>query len=196
METSFLFLLIILFVYNSNDNPLPSFPSTHSPSHPPLLFASTHSRFTLLWYQTTVGHQASTGPRASSPTDARWSHPLLHIELEPCISPCILFGRWFSPWMLFVVQWVDLFFLWGCNPLQFCQSFPNSSDGVLPVFRQKWFWVKSFDMDGWPNPSTGARAYLLEVVSTGSISPLLDILANVIPLGSWEPLTSLVSGTF
>ena len=51
-------------------------------------------------------------------------------------------------------------------------------------------------MDGWPNPSTGARAYLLEVVSTGSISPLLDILANVIPLGSWEPLTSLVSGTF
>ena len=51
-------------------------------------------------------------------------------------------------------------------------------------------------MDGWPNPSTGAGAYLLEVVSTGSISPLLDILANVIPLGSWEPLTSLVSGTF
>ena len=124
METFFLFLLMILFVYNSNDNPLPSFPSTHSPSHPPLLFASTHSRFTLLWYQTTVGHQASTGPRASSPTDARWSHPLLHIELEPWISPCILFGRWFSPWMLFVVQWVDLFFLWGCNPLQFCQSFP------------------------------------------------------------------------
>ena len=148
METFFLFLLMILFVYNSNDNPLPSFPSTHSPSHPPVLFASTHSRFTLLWYQTTVGHQASTGPRASSPTDARWSHPLLHIELEPWISPCILFGRWIRPWMLFVVQWVDLFFLWGCNPLQFCESFPNSSDGVLPVFRQKWFWVKSFEKDG------------------------------------------------
>ena len=51
-------------------------------------------------------------------------------------------------------------------------------------------------MDGWLNPSTGARAYLLEVVSTGSISILLGILANVILTGSWEPLAALVSGTF
>ena len=51
-------------------------------------------------------------------------------------------------------------------------------------------------MDGWLNPSTGARACLLDVASIRSVSPLLDILANVIPLGSWEPLNSLVSWTF
>ena len=37
---------------------------------------------------------------------------------------------------------------------------------------------------------------VLEMVSTGSISPLLGILAKVIPIGSWEPLASLASGTF
>jgi hypothetical protein len=39
---------------------------------------------------------------------------------------------------------------------------------------------------------TGGRSYLLEVVFAGSISPLLCILAKVIPVGSWEPLASLV----
>jgi hypothetical protein len=77
----------------------------HTP-HSITLFAFTHSRFTLLWYRSTLGHQASTGPRASPATYARWSHPLLHIELEPCISPYKLFDR--SPWMLFMVQWVDI----------------------------------------------------------------------------------------
>ena len=49
---------------------------------------------------------------------------------------------------------------------------------------------------------TGGHANLLEVVSTGSIPPLLLISANVIPVGSkvvpivsWEPLASLASGT-
>jgi hypothetical protein len=62
--------------------------------------------------------------------------------------------------------------------------------------RQKQFWFKDFGMGGWPYPSSGGSAYLLEVVSSGSISLLLGILANVIPVESWEPLASLVSGTF
>ena len=33
------------------------------------------------------------------------------------------------------------------------------------------FWVKTFEMGGWPHPLTRSCAYLLEVVSTGSISP-------------------------
>ncbi|KRY95566.1 hypothetical protein T11_5034 [Trichinella zimbabwensis] len=73
-----------------------------------------------------------------------------------------------------MVQWVDI---------------------VLPMGLQSPS-VKIFDMDGWLNPSTGARACLLDVASIRSMSPLLDILANVIPLGSWEPLTSRVCGTF
>jgi hypothetical protein len=43
------------------------------------------------------------------------------------------------------------------------------------------------------NPSTGGLAYLLEVVSSGSISLLLGILAKVIHIESWVPLTSQVS---
>jgi hypothetical protein len=33
-------------------------------------------------------------------------------------------------------------------------------------------------------------------VPSGSISPLVGIFANVIPTGSWDPLTFLVFGTF
>lgn len=44
--------------------------------------------------------------------------------------------------------------------------------------------------------STGGHAYLLEVVSTGYMSPLLGILAKVVTIGSWEPLASLKSVTF
>jgi hypothetical protein len=43
-------------------------------------------------------------------------------------------------------------------------------------------------------PQLGAM--LLEVVSTGFLSPLLGISANVIPVGPWVPLASLVSGLF
>ena len=44
-----------------------------------------------------------------------------------------------------------------------------------------------FKVGGWPYHSTGGHAYPLDVVSTGSLSPLLDILAKVLPFGSWEP---------
>jgi hypothetical protein len=59
-------------------------------------------------------------------------------------------------------------------------------------FRQ--FYVKDFEMSWWPHPSSGG--HILEAVSLGSISLLLGISANAIPIGSWEPLTSLAHGTF
>jgi hypothetical protein len=52
-------------------------------------------------------------------------------------------------------------------------------------FRQEWFWVKNSE-DGWLVPaSTEGPVYLLRVVSSGSISPLLGILAKVILPESW-----------
>ena len=51
-------------------------------------------------------------------------------------------------------------------------------------------------MGRWPHASAGDYVYLLEVVCLGSTSSLLGISAKVVPIGSWEPLTSLVSGTF
>jgi len=35
-------------------------------------------------------------------------HSLLHMQLEPWVTPCILFGWWFSPWKLWVVWLVDI----------------------------------------------------------------------------------------
>jgi hypothetical protein len=40
--------------------------------------------------------------------------------------------------------------------------------------------IKNFEMGGWLHPSTGGHAYLLEVVSTGSISSLMCISAKAI----------------
>ena len=56
-------------------------------------------------------------------------------------------------------------------------------------FSQEQFWVKNFEVGRWPHPSTWGHAYLLKVVSSGFISPLLDISANVIPVGSLENLS-------
>jgi hypothetical protein len=52
------------------------------------------------WHSPTRRHRAFTGPRASPPIDVRLGHPLLHIQLEPWVPPCVLFGWWFSPWEL------------------------------------------------------------------------------------------------
>ena len=43
---------------------------------------------------------------------------------------------------------------------------------------------------------TGGHDDSLDVVSIGSLSPLLVILANVLSVGSWETLRYLASGTF
>ena len=58
-------------------------------------------------------------------------------------------------------------------------------------FEQEHYWAKNFEIGGWHLPLT----YLLVVVSTGSVSTFLCILAIVISFGSWEPLSSLASVT-
>ena len=46
----------------------------------------------------TPEHRAFTGPRVSPPIDDWLGHPLLHMQLEPWIPPCVLYGWWFSLW--------------------------------------------------------------------------------------------------
>jgi hypothetical protein len=41
-----------------------------------------------------------TRPRASPLIDVPQGHLLLHIQWEPQVAPCVLFGWWFSPWEL------------------------------------------------------------------------------------------------
>jgi hypothetical protein len=73
-------------------SPLPA--SMRESPHPP-----THSCLPGLT-SPTLGHWAFTGPRTSPPIDAWQGHPLLHMRLELWVTPCLLFGWWFSPWEL------------------------------------------------------------------------------------------------
>ena len=51
-----------------------------------------------------LGHQTSPKPRASPSVAVRQGHPLLHLHLEPSISPGILLGWWCSLWENCVVR--------------------------------------------------------------------------------------------
>ena len=69
--------------------------------------------------------------------------------------------------------------------LKVVQSLDGLSFSFCSIsFRQEQFWVKIFETGEWCHPSTGGHAFLQEVIATGSISPLLAISANVIPVGS------------
>jgi hypothetical protein len=94
--------------------PYPCFYEVVSP--PP-----THS---LLSHSPTLGLRDFTGPRASSPIDAQRGHPLLHMQLEPWVLPCILFGWRFSPWELWVYWLVHIVV---ANPFSSFRPFSNSS---------------------------------------------------------------------
>jgi hypothetical protein len=48
------------------------------------------------WPRHLLGHRIFTGPRASPPTDDRLGHPLLHMQLELRVPPCVFFDWWFS----------------------------------------------------------------------------------------------------
>jgi hypothetical protein len=64
-------------------------------------------------------------------------------------------------------------------------------------FREGQFCVNIFEMGGWPYSSTRAMPNLwMYMLSTGPLTFLSGISANVIPVVSWEPLAFLESGTF
>jgi hypothetical protein len=61
---------------------------------PPPAPQPTHSH-SWSWYSPILEHRAFTGPRASPPVD-RLGHPLLHMQLEPQVPPCVFFDWWYS----------------------------------------------------------------------------------------------------
>jgi hypothetical protein len=100
----FYFLLDIFFIYTQMLSPLLVPPSKISPvlSSLPLLLwgcSSTHpsSPTSLPLIPLHCGSYAAfIGPRSFPPVDAWQGHPLLHMQLEPCV----LLGWWLSPWEL------------------------------------------------------------------------------------------------
>ena len=86
--------------YILNVIPFPSFPSENPypfsppPAHQPSTPASCS------WHSPILGHITFTGPRDSPLTHDLQGHPLLNMQLEPWVPPCVLFGWWFGPWEL------------------------------------------------------------------------------------------------
>ena len=106
----FNFLLDIFFIYILNVS-IPSHPpkplshptlpcfndSIPPPIHPLPL---TCPPITLHWGIETSQDQRTT-------TDVQQGHPWLHMQLEPCFPPCVLFVWWFSPrelWRIWLVH--------------------------------------------------------------------------------------------
>jgi hypothetical protein len=61
------------------------------------LLPNTPTPASCAWHSPILGHRTFTGPRASPPIDDRLGHPLLHMQLEPRVPPCVFFDWWFSP---------------------------------------------------------------------------------------------------
>jgi hypothetical protein len=76
--------------------PLPLLPNPHTPTSQP-------------WHSPILEHRTFTGARDSHPIDGLLGHPLLHMQLEPWVPPCVFFGWWFSPrelwgyWLVHIV---------------------------------------------------------------------------------------------
>jgi hypothetical protein len=72
--------------------------SPPTPPHTPsllLLLPNPPTLTPLFWHSPTLGHRAFSRPRASPPIDAQQGHSLLHMQLEPWVPPCVLFGWWY-----------------------------------------------------------------------------------------------------
>jgi hypothetical protein len=74
-----------------------------TPSHIPFslsLLTNPPTPTSWPWHSHTLGHRAFIGQRASHPIAVWLGHSGLHMQLEPWVPPCVLFGWWFSPWEL------------------------------------------------------------------------------------------------
>jgi hypothetical protein len=88
IDTLFTFQILSPFLDSPPKTPYP-LPLAPTPAHQP-----THS---------------CRKPRASPPTDDPLGYSLLHMQLKPCVLPCVFFGWWFSLrelwgyWLVYIV---------------------------------------------------------------------------------------------
>jgi hypothetical protein len=75
-------------------------------AHPTNQHTHSHSQS---WHYPILGHRTFTGPMASPPINDWLGHPLMNMQLEPWVPPCIFFDCWFSPkklwgyWLVHIV---------------------------------------------------------------------------------------------
>jgi hypothetical protein len=148
------FLLIILFIYISSVIPFTSFPSTAPYPIPSPCFyeAAPPSTHSLSPHCPSIPLHRAINPSqdqgASPPIDAWKGLPPLHMQLEPCVPPCVRFGWWFNPWELRGVWLVDIVVL----PMGLqTSSAPTVLSLTSPLVAQ---------LDGWLQASTSVLVRL------------------------------------
>ena len=82
-------------------SPKPSIPCPRSSPKP------NHSRFLALAFPRTGAYDLCRTKGLSS-HDGRLGHPLLHMQLETRVPPCVFFDWWFSPRELWGYWLVDI----------------------------------------------------------------------------------------
>jgi hypothetical protein len=87
----FNFLLFSLFIFQMLSPFLVFPPKTPYPFPSPLL-TNLPTPVSWPWQSPILGHRTFTGPRASPPIDDWPGYPLLHMQLEPWVPPCVFFG--------------------------------------------------------------------------------------------------------
>jgi hypothetical protein len=103
-------------------NPLPSPPA----SVRVLLHPSSHSCLPALAFPYT-GALNPLRPRAVPPTDVQQGHPLKHMQLEPWVPPCVLFGGPIRGSSRGLAGWHYCSSHGAANPLSSFNPFSNSS---------------------------------------------------------------------
>jgi hypothetical protein len=91
-----IFLIFIGYFLYLHFKWAPPEPLSHFPLPLPSKGCPPSTPASLFSHSPTLGHWAFPGSRASSPIDAWQGHPLLHMQLEPWVPPCVLLGWWLS----------------------------------------------------------------------------------------------------
>jgi hypothetical protein len=100
-SSSFLFFIRYFLYLHFKCYPLFWFPLWRTPIHTPTalpLLTNPPTPGSWPWHSPTLGHRAFMGPRVSLPTDDGQGCPLLQMQLEPWVPPCVLFGWWSTLW--------------------------------------------------------------------------------------------------
>ena len=143
--------LLDIFIYISNVIPFLVFPpKTAYPSSP---FTNPPTPSSLSWYSPVLGCLAFIAHRSFAPFDVQQSHPLLHMQLEPWVPPCVLFGWVLCPW--------DLWDTIGSCCSSYVATIPFNS---LRTF------LKSWTGDTVHTPMDGCEHTLLYLSCTGRAS--------------------------
>jgi hypothetical protein len=144
--------------------PKTTYPSPCSPTWPQLLPGPS---IPLHWG---IEHSITKDQGPLLQTDAWQGHPLLHMQLEPWVLSCVLFGWWFIPWEL-----------WGYWLVHIVVSSMGLQTPSAPWVLYFFHWWPCVQSNGWLWASTSEFVRHWQSLTDNSCISLLSAST------SWHP---------